>query len=323
MTSTSVEQLLPFAEATRVTKLNSNVYGAKLASAWCIGSVPNGGYVASVILQAASLHLAARGQPDTISAHFEYVNRTEVGPAILVVDEVKLGRTLSTLHITLYQHDLQSSEPWIGSNSRKNVVAYLTNTSISLEKGLTLDSGWAMTPPLKPVNFTLLTLDNDPHWVMMGQKTARSISFARAHHNVEHYVPREGVRRGMADMWLRLKGGQKFTNAALGYVADAYPTIIEGWRPRRDEEQTPFRSDEMFWYPTLTLNLDVKRGLPETGVEWLFIRTMAKVIRNGRLDLEVIVLDQDQNVVALSNHVNMVLSAERNLKERSHAKQKL
>ncbi|KAF4908973.1 hypothetical protein CGCF415_v006216 [Colletotrichum fructicola] len=317
------EQLVPFDDATQVTKVDSKVYLANLASAWCIGSVPNGGYVASVILRAASLHLAARGQPDTISAHFEYPNRTEVGPAILIVEEVKLGRNLSTVHITLYQHELLQSAPWFSAKSRRNVLAYLTNARISLEKGLTLDSGWTMTPPPKPVDFAALSLDEDPHWFRRDKMTARAVSFARAHNNLEHYVPREGVRRGMADMWLRFKAGQRFTNASLGYIADAYPTIVEAWRPRRGEEQTPFRSDEMFWYPTLSLNLDVKRSLPENGVEWLFIRCLAKVIQNGRLDLEVIILDQDQNVVALSNHVNMVLSAERNLMDRSHSKEKL
>ncbi|EXF79259.1 hypothetical protein CFIO01_05047 [Colletotrichum fioriniae PJ7] len=317
------EELVTFSSATTITKLGPNVYGANLVPSWCTGSVPNGGYVASVILRAASQHLTARGQPDSISAHFEYVNRTEIGPAILIVDEVKLGRNLSTLHVSLYQHDLQSSAPWFTSSSRKEVVAYLINTRLTVEKGLTLESGWAMTPPAKTANFSLLGQDKDPHWVRKLKLNARATSYARAHNNLEYYVPREDSRRGIVDLWLRLKDGQRFTNASLGYVVDAYPTVIEAWRPKRDEEQTPFQSNEMFWYPTLALNLDVKKALPEDGAEWLFLRTMAKVIRNGRLDLEVIVLDQGGDVVALSTHVNMVLPAERNLKERSHSKAKI
>lgn len=27
-----------------------------------------------------------------------------------------------------------------------------------------------------------------------------------------------------------------------------------------------------FWYPTLLLNIDVKKSLPEEGCEWLFVR---------------------------------------------------
>ncbi|OLN87207.1 hypothetical protein CCHL11_03554 [Colletotrichum chlorophyti] len=318
-----MEDLVPFSDATKVAKLASHVYAANLVSGWCIGSVPNGGYVASVILRVASTHLAERDQPDTISAHFEYVNRTEVGPAILVVDEVKIGRSVSTLHITLYQHDLQSAAPWFSPSSRKEVVGYFINTRIALQKGLTLQTGWTLTPPPKPADFALLALDRDPHWVRRTRLSARAISYARAESNLEYYTPREGTRRGIVDLWLRLASGEKFTNVTLGYVADAYPIVIEAWRPKRDEEQTPFRSDEVFWYPTLALNLDVKKALPDNGAEWLFIRSLTKVIRNGRLDLEVVVLDESGDVVALSSHVNMILSAERNLKERSHVKGKI
>lgn len=325
MTSPASEEQVPLAKATGITRLDSHVYGANLVSAWCVGTVPNGGYVASVILRAASLHLAGRGQPDTISAHYEYVNRTEIGPAVLIIEEVKLGRTMSTVHVSLYQHDVQPAAPWFTAHSRKNVLAYVTNTHFSLEKGLTLATGWSLTPPTKPVDFGLLVLGRDPHWARREERLGaeRFTSYVRAHNNLEYYSPREGTRRGVADMWLRLKAGERFTNHCLGYLADAYSMVVEGWRPLPDEEQTPFRSDEMLWYPTLSLNLDVKRALPEEGAEWLFVRSSAKVIQNGRLDLEVIILDQHHNVVALGNHVTIIVSAERSLKERSHAKGKI
>ncbi|KAJ0161878.1 hypothetical protein CTA2_5454 [Colletotrichum tanaceti] len=315
---------MPLSEATRITRLDSNVYGANLVSEWCVGSVPNGGYVASVILRAASLHLADRGQPDSISAHFEYVNRAEIGPAILVVDEVKIGRNLSTVHVSLYQHDLRSSAPWFTPGSRREVVGYFINTLLTAETGLTLETAWSMTPPARPADPALLALDRDPHWARRTRLNARATSFARAHNNLEHYLPREAMPRGVLDVWMRLKSGERFTNASLGYVVDANPTVIEAWRPKPDDEdQTPFRSGEMFWYPTLALNLDVKKALPADGAEWLFVRSAAKVIRNGRLDLEVTVLDEGGDVVALSTHVNMMLPAERNMKERSRVAGKL
>ncbi|KAK1996771.1 hypothetical protein LX36DRAFT_658242 [Colletotrichum falcatum] len=280
--------------------------------------------MASVILRAASLHLAERGQPDTISAHFEYVNRAEMGPAILIVEEVKIGRNLSTVHVSLYQHELLPFAPWFTSNSRRNVVGYLINTRLAAEQGLTLATGWGLTPPPKPADLALLPLDGEQHWARRERLNPRAASYVRAQGNIEYYAPREGTtRRGVADLWLRLRSGERFTNASLGFVADAYPTVVEAWRPARGEEQTPFRSSDMFWYPTLALNLDVKKALPEEGAEWLFIRCAAKVIRNGRLDLEVTVLDQSGDVVALSTHVNMVLSAERNLGERSHSRSKI
>lgn len=48
-----------------------------------------------------------------------------------------------------------------------------------------------------------------------------------------------------------------------------------------------------FWYPTLLLNLEIKKVLLSEGAEWLFLRVRAKMIKQGRMDLEVVVLDQE------------------------------
>ena len=68
-----------------------------------------------------------------------------------------------------------------------------------------------------------------------------------------------------------------------------------------------------YWYPTLVLNLDVKKLLPEEGVELLFVRVQAKVVRNGRFDLDVSVWDEDGEMVATSQHASLVLDAARNM----------
>lgn len=69
---------------------------------------------------------------------------------------------------------------------------------------------------------------------------------------------------------------------------------------------------QQMWYPTLLLNLDVKKALPEEGVKWLFSRVQAKQIKNGRYDLEVCLLDAKGELVAVSHHVVYAVSAERN-----------
>ena len=94
--------------------------------------------------------------------------------------------------------------------------------------------------------------------------------------------------------------------------------MVEGWRPLLAEgdskqEEEPFSRDDPFWYPTLVMNLDIKKSLPQEGVEWLFIRTEARKIEQGRLDLQVTILDEDMELVALATHMNLVLSASRNL----------
>jgi len=54
--------------------------------------------------------------------------------------------------------------------------------------------------------------------------------------------------------------------------------------------------------------------LPAEGVEFLFVRVRAKQIKNGRFDLDVTILDESGDLVALSTHVALVLGSERNMK---------
>lgn len=132
-----------------------------------------------------------------------------------------------------------------------------------------------------------------------------------------------------ADEWLTFANGERFTNESLGYVADMWPQVVESYRPRRlddVETESEIKSEqakngrnnkwELFWYPTLVLNLDIKKLLPDEGVEWLFARVSARSVKNGRMDLEVVIMDETGDIVALSHHVSMVLPASRNTAER-------
>lgn len=94
---------------------------------------------------------------------------------------------------------------------------------------------------------------------------------------------------------------------------DIYGLEIE--RKYSQDEQRKLIRDSGFqqmWYPTLLLNLEVKKVLPEEGLKWLFSRVQAKQIRNGRYDLEVVLMDAEGELVAISHHVVYAVSAERN-----------
>ena len=54
------------------------------------------------------------------------------------------------------------------------------------------------------------------------------------------------------------------------------------------------------------MTLDVKKNLPASGVRWLFLRARTLEIRNGRLDVEVTILDEKRKLVALSCHVSLI-----------------
>lgn len=111
----------------------------------------------------------------------------------------------------------------------------------------------------------------------------------------------------------------RFTNMNLGFVADQWPQMVENYRPNsphnshgivaraiRSKNGTSTEADSgwrsPFWYPTLLMSIEFKKILPPQGVDWLFVRASAKQIKDGKMDVEVTILDENSELVALSNH---------------------
>ncbi|KAK8046623.1 hypothetical protein PG996_014687 [Apiospora saccharicola] len=320
-----------FAAATAVQQVDSHTYSAAFDEAWSVGSVPHGGIVTSVLLRCAALHfgttLAAQAQPNAITLHAEFLRRTQAGPATLRVRDVKLGRQTSTVHVTLSQptgHGSSNDE-----KEREEVVAYITHTNLAAESGPTFETGWQLepSPPPPPSDFAALTRggDDDAHWA---EWTAKPFpEFRKVIQQMRIYLPRGGrhAADSLCDEWIRFADpAQRFTDASLGLVSDLWPQVIESLVAARqapvDKKRQPLAK---FWYPTLLLNLDIKKTLPAEGVEWLFVRVRAKQIFNGRQDLEVVILDQQGEIVALSHHVALVLDAKRNTAKRRSPSSKM
>lgn len=320
---------ITFADILPVTPLSSHTYSLTLEDAWCIGTVPNGGYTTSAFLICARAHMQhthpKRAQPHPINLHLEFLRRTSVGPATFTVRDIKLGSRISNLHLTLYQNN---------NTTLPIVEGYITISNLSSESGLTLDTSYALQPPPLPVDLRSLTATGeDSHYML--RRGEPFPSFRRAALNVQMYLVKPSARgsrpRSIGDQWIRFfplqRPNGRWTNDALGFLVDLFPQIIEQYinpvaeaaavteidmdKLRKIVKENP--PEAKYWYPTLVLNLDVKKLLPEEGVEMLFVRVRAKVVRNGRFDLDVSVWDEKEEMVAHSNHASLVLDAARNI----------
>ncbi|KAK5992614.1 Thioesterase-like protein TwmA [Cladobotryum mycophilum] len=333
-----------FSNATKVEKLDSHTYKVNLDEAFCIGKVPNGGYTSSCMLAAASAHLSSRDQPDTLTAHFEYPNRTSAGPAVVVIEDVKLGKQVSTLHLTLWQGGLLDKAPWITpSVSRRTVLAYANHINLRTFEGLSLPTGYEGTEAaeLPPVpEFELLKKNGaDDTWEE--QKLPKAAAVQGSLRNWRFFLPRKGpLAPGVLDMWISLASGEPITQTTLPYVADSFPFNLHTFlaapelralleAPPADKEEDTKTKDARtdvakkneeraaLWFPTVVMNLDMKSALPEEGVEWLAVRVTSKQIKDGKFDLDVLIRDEDGDIIALSHHVAMILSIERNTGKKS------
>ncbi|PGH27827.1 hypothetical protein AJ80_00377 [Polytolypa hystricis UAMH7299] len=331
-----------FEEAISVTPITSHTYAANLQQAWCIGTVPNGGYITSLFQNAARTHLRSthptqhNGNPHPITLHLTFLRRTEAGPARFTVQDTKLGARTSTLHIALSQGN-------DADNQREEVSGYITVSNLADEKGPSMTTGFSLLPPATPgssfPNANLTTSSTFPAVDLSklaltsrdGAWTSYTIPFQsmrRATQHVEFYTPTAPRQSGFVEQWVRFQPYGKlgrWTDNALGFLLDMFPMYLEGlddepWdnkdnNQKAQQEQQASRAK--YWYPTVLLNAEIKKGLPAGGVEWLYSRVQTRMLRNGRMDLDIVILDVTGDIVALSNHVSLVVDAERNFSARN------
>ena len=207
-------------------------------------------------------------------------------------------------------------------------------SNISRESGLTLDTEYKMYPPALPADLSLLISTGEDGNYMLRRKEVFP-NFRRAALNIQMYLINPSVRpsshpKSINDQWVRFYPTQKegrWTNDSFGFLVDMFPQIVEQYINPVAEDAAVTESDPeklkaivkdsaqkaKYWYPTMTLNLDVKKLLPEEGVEWLFTRTKAKSIKNGRFDLDIEVWDAEGELVAISSHSSLVVDTSRNV----------
>lgn len=257
------------------------------------------------ILEVVKTHfnttLAKQNQPHTITLHVEFLRRTQAGPATYKVEDVKLGRQTSVVHVTMEQ------------DGRTEVVAYVTNSNMDTEAGFTHDTGYRPSPPIPSVDFSKLENGEDPNWRYQAEMP--HAEFRKATKRVQFYFPREDKSPAyLANEVVCFSDGKNFTNSSVAFVADMFPLMVESFK---EKDEGPF------WYPTLLLNLDVKKSLPPEGVKWLQVRVEMKKMQKGRMDLEVFVHDPAGDLVALSHHVGFVVDASRNTAARKTGNPKI
>ena len=221
------------------------------------------------------------------------------------VSESKLGQRTSTVHVALRQ----------GQSEAILVVGYFTQSNIEKESGLSISTGFVLSPPPVMLRAPAALLDGtDTNWALYENPFK---SFRKAGQHVDMYLP-TGMQPGRTalDIWLHLEGSQRFTQRSLGYVVDTFPQIVENEATAGELQQElqrlyPGRGNERlkakrtplpgqvskatrtmqnahFWYPTVLLNVEVKKLLPDEGVEWLFSRVRSRKRISKQLSLHLL-----------------------------------
>lgn len=138
------------------------------------------------------------------------------------------------------------------------------------------------------------------------------------------------VSQRVHDMWYSLHNPKnRITTVKLPLVADLYLRMADNYIPKSGFSYAAcldratrsvdgdVRLDELekattvYWTATQSLNLDIVRQLPEEGVEWVLMRAEAKAIQDGRLIVEVTIMDEQMNLIAYGKGVDLLIPAQR------------
>jgi acyl-coenzyme A thioesterase PaaI-like protein len=78
-------------------------FAAQLDPDWTVFDRPHGGYLAAVLGRAAGMALADAGHTDPLAASMHYLASPVAGPASVLVDVLRTGRTVGQVRASLFQ----------------------------------------------------------------------------------------------------------------------------------------------------------------------------------------------------------------------------
>ncbi|KAE8325071.1 hypothetical protein BDV39DRAFT_179233 [Aspergillus sergii] len=66
------------------------------------------------------------------------------------------------------------------------------------------------------------------------------------------------------------------------------------------------KATETWAFPTVSLSLDIRED--PTGKEWILVRSKMRSLRDGRFDMEMQMLDENNNLLATCRHSCVMLA---------------
>ncbi|RPA72048.1 hypothetical protein BJ508DRAFT_419671 [Ascobolus immersus RN42] len=272
------------------------VYNVDLPADWTIGIVPHGGYLTSLIMATAMEYMTTvqskYDQPDPIAVHLEFPNRSAIGPAKITVKPVKLGRSISLLYVCL-------------SQAKDNIIGFISMSNIEKENGENLRAtGYGTYGGKVPDR-----VKDCQEFDMGGAIDEFRAAPGKLIYSYPEGGPMGGVAPGMRQHWVRwgrrADTGERFDLSSLGFVSDMFVPLAE--------THPDYENQGLGWYPTVNLNLEIKKRPPPGGWEWLFVEVRSELIKNGRLDLRVVIREEGGDIVAIGGQVALILSMQRNI----------
>jgi hypothetical protein len=224
-------------------------------------------------------------------------------------------------------------------NGQLKVLALATSTNFDKVLGPTVPTAWTLLPAPKPspdFRGCVAARRPDPNW-LTARMSGEVLGFT-GHMLVLN--PRGGFPvDGIHDAWYGFTPAHKHERMDATYLAlmtDVIPSMsdtlmrngglydahaflkkLERWEeefPGVPAEVTTSLAEAVkatTFNATVTLDIEFKRKLPPQDLEWVFTRTVTKMLDGGRMDLDITICNERMELVCTAQQLILVLEAQR------------
>lgn len=251
-------------------------YGAALGDGWVIGNAVNGGLLLALLGRALQETLGSEGHPDPIAMSAYYLSAAAPGPATVLTETVRSGRTMATGQASIVQD---------GADGRpvERVRALATYGDLA---SLPEDVRTSARPPALPAPDACVSA------AMAPPGSAGDLPFLhrfdmRLDPDTVGWAVGEPSHRGLIQGWVRMADGREPDPLMLLLAVDTLPPVT-------------FDMGLPGWAPTLELSAHV-RAVPAPG--WLRVRVSTRNFAGGLLEEDAEVWDSADRLVAQSRQL--------------------
>lgn len=237
---------------------------AVVSDRWSIAGIPNGGYVMSLMLRAVSREVA---HPDPLTTTAHFLSPTSPGPALVRVEVLKQGRSLSTAAVELVQDG-------------RSTVAMLTTWG-NLDD-LTGPSNTSKNPPPVDGPITDEAVVGPPAFAAIASRFRYTLPVDAT----EGFL---GRPTGNPELTGRIEfaDGRPADGLAMPLIVDAFPPAV-------------FQLGHYGWTPTIELTVHL-RARPAPGP--LTCRIATRFLHGGMGEEDVEVWDRSGRLVGMSRQL--------------------
>jgi len=259
-----------FDDDIAVKSLGNGLFHAHVSDLYDVVGIPNGGYLMSLMLKAT---LSVSNQPDPLTLSTHFLSRIESDAECEIqVEMIRPGRRFETFSVSLNQDE------------RLRARMLVTTADLAAFEGPTED---APPPP------ELLSPDDYDH--QGGPDSQGPIEITRRFEyrspvSLDQFrIGQERDRPISLDGWMRFHDGRPADLVSVPTFTDACPPPI-------------FARHPFSWVPTIEMTVHFRKA-PPSG--WLQVRFETKHVKNGLLEEDGYIWDEDGDLVAMSRQLAM------------------